>query len=196
MQSDHQNASIGYYFPTASDITVQSEKRTGTYADINSAFPSNKIYNGDYRKFLINHGQHPQNAAYAYVILPEATQERLKNYTQDNALKILANTESIQAVQMETAGYLGINFWAATGGSIADITTDKPISLLKQTQQTQTTYTIANPTQTNETAHIQLPKDFKNILSMSDGVSFDEATHTLSIDFSGSAGSAKQIVVE
>lgn len=196
LQSDHQNASIGYYFPTASDVTVQSEKRTGTYADINSAFPSNKIYNGEYRKFLINHGQHPQNATYAYVILPEATQERLKNYTQDNALKILANTESIQAVQMETAGYLGINFWAATGGSIANITTDKPISLLKQTQQTQTTYTIANPTQTNETAHIQLPKDFKHILSMSDGLSFDEATHTLSIDFSGSAGSAKQIVVE
>mgnify|MGYP002768972887 CR=1 FL=1 len=196
LQSDHQNTSIGYYFPTASDVTVQSEKRTGTYADINSAFPSNKIYNGEYRKFLINHGQHPQNATYAYVILPEATQERLKNYTQDNALKILANTESIQAVQMETAGYLGINFWAATGGSIANITTDKPISLLKQTQQTQTTYTIANPTQTNETAHIQLPKDFKHILSMSDGLSFDEVTHTLSIDFSGSAGSAKQIVVE
>ena len=186
LQSDHQNASIGYYFPTSSDVTVQSEKRTGTYAAINSAFPSDKTYSGEYRKFMINHGQHPQNANYSYVILPEATQEKLKNYTQDNTLKILANTESIQAVQMETAGYLGINFWAATGGSIADITTDKPISLLKQTKQTQT----------NETAHIQLPKDFKHILSMSDGVSFDEATHTLIIDFSGSVGSAKQIVVE
>lgn len=196
LQSDHQNASIGYYFPTSSDVTVQSEKRTGTYAAINSAFPSDKTYSGEYRKFMINHGQHPQNANYAYVILPEATQEKLKNYTQDNTLKILANTESIQAVQMETAGYLGINFWAATGGSIADITTDRPISLLKQTKQTQTIYTIANPAQTNETAHIQLPKDFKHILSMSDGVSFDKATNTLSIDFSGSAGSAKQIVVE
>ncbi len=195
LQSDHQNASIGYYFPDSSDITVQSEKRTGTYSDINSAFPSNEIYNGEYRKFLIDHGQHPQNASYAYVILPEATQESLKNYTQENALKILENTESIQGVQMENAGYLGINFWAATGGTIADITTDKPISLLKQTKQSKTTYTIANPTQTNEIAHIQLPKDFKQILSMSEGMNFDEATHTLSIDFSGSAGNPKQIVV-
>lgn len=89
LQSDHQNASIGYYFPTASDVTVQSEKRTGTYADINSAFPSNKIYNGEYRKFLINHGQHPQNATYAYVILPEATQERLKIIPKITHLKFL-----------------------------------------------------------------------------------------------------------
>lgn len=31
---------------------------------------------------------------------------------------------------------------------------------------------------------------------MSDGVNFEEATRKLIIDFSGSAGSAKQIIVE
>lgn len=195
LQSDHQNVSIGYIFPTAQEITLQSEKRTGTYASINTAFPSDTTYTGDYWKFIINHGKNPINASYAYIILPGATLDTLKDYSKNNDLKILSNTASIQAVQMDKAGYLGINFWENSGGTIAGITSDKPISFMKQTKAEQTLYTISDPTQSNETVHIHLPQTSQNILSMSEGIAFDEATHSFIVDFSGSAGQAKQIVL-
>ncbi|WP_271328216.1 polysaccharide lyase 8 family protein [Lactococcus muris] len=195
LQSNQQKVSIGYIFPTAQEIRLQSEKRTGTYAAINTAFPSDTTYTGDYWKFIINHGKNPINASYAYVIFPGATPDILKNYNKNKDLKILSNTASIQAVQMDKVGYLGINFWESSGGTIAGITSDKPISFMKQTKAKEILYTISDPTQSNETVHIHLPQTSQNILSMSEGISFDEVTHSFIVDFSGSAGQAKQIVL-
>lgn len=195
LASDHVNASIGYYFPTGENVNVVSETRTGTYRAINSAFPSDTEYVGNYRKFIINHGSNPVNATYAYVTLPGISQDDLAAYAQKRPVNILSNTENIQAVQVLDNHYLGINFWGAVGGTIAGISTDKPISLMKQ-DGAQTTYTIADPTQSNALVHVQLPKDSSQVISMSDGMTFDSTTNTLTIDFTNCAGSSKQLVVQ
>ena len=52
-------------------------------------------------------------------------------------VEVLSNTEEIQAVKQEEEGYLGVNIWSETGGTIAGITSNKAISLIEKTQQHQ-----------------------------------------------------------
>jgi hyaluronate lyase len=193
LNCDHQNASIGYYFPTGENVNVVNEQRTGSYSAINNAFPGTQIYTGTYDKFIINHGNAPVNDSYAYVELPGATQALLAAY---NDLTILSNTRDIQAVQLANENYLGINFWDTTGGTINGITSDGAVSLMKQVIKGQEVYTISDPTQSNGIIHVQLPNDFSQVISLSNGISFDSTTNTAAINFSGATGSGLQIVVQ
>lgn len=59
---------------------------------------------------MINHGKHPINEAYAYVILPGVNEKGLKEYAEKEPVTILQNTPKIQAVKVKESGYLGINF--------------------------------------------------------------------------------------
>ncbi|GAX47138.1 polysaccharide lyase 8 family protein [Pseudolactococcus reticulitermitis] len=195
LQSDHEQASIGYYFPTGEKVEISSEQREGSYSEINSAFPSHQLYTGNYQKFIMNHGKNPKADAYAYVTIPGANQDTMTHFEKNNKLNILSNTDHIQAVELADDGYLGVNFWHPTGGTIAGITTDKAISLMKQVKKEQTIYTISDPTQSASIVHVTLPKDILEVVSLDKGMSFDSLTGILTIDFTGSLGSGKQFVV-
>ena len=196
LHSDQDKGSIGYYFPDGEQVEMMSEKRSGSYSEINSAFQSDKVYTGNYEKLIINHGQNPVNADYAYVTVPGANQEMMMNFDKKNALKILSNTGSVQAVELADRGYLGVNFWSASGGSVVGITADKAMSLMKQVKKGNTIYTIADPTQSAGVVHVKLPMDVTEVVSLDEGMTFDAATGTLAIDFTGSLGAGKQLVLK
>lgn len=196
LQSDHQNANIGYYFPEKATVDVISEVRTGSYAQINEAFPSNDVYTGNYRKFVIDHGKNPANEQYAYVTLPGIDEAALKAYAAEKPVTILANTADIQAVELKKENFLGVNIWKETGGSIAGITSNKAVSLLRTNNEGKKTYVVSDPTQSNAVMTIKLPKDFTKVLTLSEGITYDEATGTFTLRFEGAGGSSKQIVVE
>lgn len=196
LKSDHQKANIGYYFPGNTTVDVISEVRKGTYADINEAFPSNDVYIGNYRKFLLNHGKNPTNEQYAYVTLPGIDEAGMKTYAAEKPVTILANSADIQAVELKKAHYLGINIWKDTGGSISGITSNKAVSLMRKNNDGKKTYVLSDPTQSNTVMTVKLPKDFTKILTLSEGITYDEATATFTIHFENSGGSSKQIIVE
>lgn len=196
LNSDHATASIGYYFPNEEMVDVVSEARTGTYREINEAFPSNDVYTGEYRKFLINHGSQPSGATYAYVVLPGIDEAQLKTYAEEKPVKILENSANIQAVTLKEQGYTGINIWRADGGTVAGISSDKPVSLVKQEVGAKKTYVLSEPTQSNVKMQIKLPKDYAGILTMSEGITYDSSQDIFTIDFLNSNGDSKQIVVE
>ncbi|MGL4694473.1 polysaccharide lyase 8 family protein [Enterococcus larvae] len=196
LASDHANASVGYYFPNETTIDVISETRTGKYSEINEAFPSTDVYTGNYRKFLIDHGKQPSEAAYAYVVLPGISEAKLTEYALEKPVTILENTADIQAVALKEKGYTGINIWKTTGGTIAGISANKPVSLLKQETGTEKNYVLSDPTQSNAVMTIKLPKDYGNILTMSEGITYDSTQDTFTVDFTNSGGSSKKIVVQ
>ncbi|WP_321388036.1 polysaccharide lyase 8 family protein [uncultured Enterococcus sp.] len=196
LQSNHKKNSIGYYFPNGETVDVISEARTGTYSEINEAFPSNDLYTGNYRKFLINHGQHPIDADYAYVMLPGIAEAELKEYVANKPVTVLENSRDIQAVALEEEGYTGINVWKSTGGTVAGISSDKPVSLLKETKGEQKHYVLSDPTQSNVTMKVKIPKDYATIQTMSEGITYDSVQDIFTIDFTNSNGGSKQIIVE
>ncbi len=196
LDSNHSQANIGYYFPEETTVNVVSETRTGSYTEINEAFPSNAVYTGEYRKFLINHGKNPVEDHYAYVMLPGINETELTAYAQEKPLEILANTSEVQAVKLDQTDYLGINFWQNDGGSVADITTNKPLSLIRTSREGKTIYAFSDPTQTTTTMTLKLPKDYQKIVSQSDGISYDASTDLFTVNFAEKDGGNKVIVVE
>ena len=196
LASDHSQANIGYYFPEKTSVTVVHETRSGSYTEINEAFPSNERYTGEYRKFLIDHGKNPVAEHYAYVTLPGIDEAGLTAYAKEKPLEILANTSEIQAVKLDQNEYVGINFWKNTGGTMADITANKPLSLIKTNTEGKTTYTFSDPTQTTTTMTLKLPKNYQQIISQSEGITYDAATDLFTITFEEKNGGSKQIVVE
>lgn len=195
LQADRKKASIGYYFPTKETVAVIKERRSGSYNEINGAFSADQRYQGDYAKFLINHGQHPQATDYAYAMIPGADEASLKDYAAKQPLTILQNTEAIQAVELKAEHYLGVNFWESTGGEIAGISSDRPLALMKQTVNDQIQYTLADPTQKNSLVHVKVPHEIQNVTNLSDGITYDTATRTLTIDFTKAQGTSKMITM-
>lgn len=196
LQSSQPETSIGYYFPEKETVKVISEARQGNYREINESFPSDEVYHGSYWKFLINHGKHPINEAYAYVILPGVNEKGLKEYAEKEPVTILQNTPKIQAVKVKESGYLGINFWDNTGGELDGLKTDKPLSVLKKINEQEKSYTFADLAHTKTKITIELPNDFEAIQSMSEGITYDEQMGRFTIDFSQTSDTQKQIVVE
>lgn len=196
LQSDQPQSSMGYYFPEKEAVTVKREQRSGTYSQINEAFPSEELYTGEYAKLLINHGNQPRNETYTYAMLPGINAEGLKEYAQKRPVTILKNTPEIQAVELKEDNYLGINFWQSSGGEVAGIRSDKPIALMRQVNKEQTDYVISAPTQKVQSVTLQIPKDFSEVVTMSEGIVYNQNDQTFTLDFSQTNGSSKTISVK
>jgi hypothetical protein len=99
----------------------------------------------------VDHGKGPQNATYAYVVVPNITPDALGQYATSLPLKVLANTANVQAVQNAATGVTQIAFYAAGSIEIAPgftVKVDKPVNLIvKQTGST-LSITAADPRQT------------------------------------------------
>ena len=74
-------------------------------------------------EMIINHGKNPQDASYAYAILPYADESKTSKYAADPDFKIISNTKECQAVQEKTLGITGIVFYEA--GECSGVKVDK-----------------------------------------------------------------------
>ncbi|XP_047987981.1 xanthan lyase-like isoform X1 [Leguminivora glycinivorella] len=193
LESGNNNLSIGYYFPDGENVDVIYDARSGNYMYINEATPAVDYY-GRYAKFIINHGQSPVDAKYAYVILPGIKQDELKEYVESQPVQILENSAQIQAVQLINEGYLGINVWSETGGTIEGISSDMPVSLMRQTHDYIDTYVVSDPTQSDRVVTIKIP-DFSKVATMSEGVYYDVKNNAFTVDFTNDRGASKQFTV-
>lgn len=78
--------------------------------------------NQPYLELRIEHGKNPENASYAYAIIPYATNDKLDRYYADPDVEIISNTAAVQAVKEKTLGISSYVFHQA--GNCEDITTD------------------------------------------------------------------------
>lgn len=103
---------VGYYLPDGGNMVLNNQTQTGTWKSINTSGASGSV-SKDVFKFWFNHGVKPDNETYSYVIVPNVnTPEKVKAYKKEN-IRILSNTEVIQAVENIDLGILGIVFYRA-----------------------------------------------------------------------------------
>jgi chondroitin AC lyase len=106
---DH--GSVRYWFPSPTPLTVSRETRKGEWNVINKSVPvgGRGSAQGEVFTAAINHGQNPQAATYAYVVLPSAggTPE-----VTAPPLRILSNSPEIQAVLHDALALLQAVFYA------------------------------------------------------------------------------------
>ncbi|MFI0261133.1 polysaccharide lyase 8 family protein [Streptomyces sp. NPDC017056] len=114
------------------------DSRTGSWSDINTG-GSPDPYTRRYLTLWFDHGTDPEDAAYAYLLMPGAGPRALAARAADRHwLAVLANSGARQAVAVPSLGLVAANFWEA--GSAGGLTVTAPASVLVRERRQQAAY--------------------------------------------------------
>ena len=124
-KTDVEASKVGYYFPEASSINVSTNTVTESLRKIRTPNPDTNITENFFTLGL-DHGTNPQNAKYAYVILPNFNDEETEKYANNPGVNILSNTEDVHAVEHVTLGLKGFNFFSDKKRTVSNVTSYNP----------------------------------------------------------------------
>lgn len=132
VQHDH----IGYVFPTNGSVTIAKQNQTGSWYEINRS-KSRQMEVLPVFSLWIDHGLHPDNASYEYIVVPGISPQELEAYVARHDVVTLRNTSELQAVWHAQLHMLQTVFW--TPGSVTTpsglvVSVDQPAVLLVKEQ--------------------------------------------------------------
>lgn len=114
---------IGYVFPTpAQNVQLKNETRTGTWAALGGSSDVTPV-SSPMLTVWIDHGTAPVGATAEYVIVPDTTEQALRDFASQQPVRILANDSSVSAARDVRTNATGIVFWTA-GASFDGVTSD------------------------------------------------------------------------
>ncbi|MFD4722524.1 polysaccharide lyase beta-sandwich domain-containing protein [Streptomyces sp. NPDC058423] len=95
-----------------------------------------------------DHGTDPQDASYAYVLMPRASGRRTAERARDRDwLRIIANDSAGQGVRVPSRGFTGAGFWSA--GTVGPVTASGPVSVqIRERRDGTAVVSVADPTRT------------------------------------------------
>ena len=153
----------GFVFLDVPEITVskyyyaynrkRAKEISGDYVNVIQYEPTK---GSNYIEILLNHGKNPVNASYAYAVLPYASDETLKSYSENPEIEIIANTNSCQAVKKPSLNITSIFFYEA--GECAGIKVNKPCLVTFKETNGEFKIKIAEPTNKVDTLEIEIDK--------------------------------------
>ncbi|XOV93072.1 MAG: polysaccharide lyase family 8 super-sandwich domain-containing protein [Bacteroidota bacterium] len=125
----HQDR-IGYLFPQETSINLSNQTEQGRWSDITDQKNiSDELISEEVFTLWFDHGKSPNNASYEYIVLPDVSVEELKEFDQDNPIKIVSNTGALQAVMNEQLGIYQAAFYQA---DIVNFSEDLTVELASQ----------------------------------------------------------------
>lgn len=186
---------LGYYFIQGGDVDVARETRSGSYADINGVFPSDTVYTKQYFKMGLNHGKTAENASYAYVILPGASETDTAAYAETPGVEVLKNDETAQAVLDAADGIFAMNTWPESEAGAGGFTVDNSASVYVQVKDGAMTISLSNPKQNNVAITLSIEHAYSKVASMDEGVTQNE-DGSFTFDTTGLKGGTQTVVLE
>ena len=202
LEGNHgEKQNIGYYFPEQIKVNVLKETRTGRWSEINGAvIPESPIdvpAERSYISFAISHGTNPQGETYSYVLLPGRTLNEMEDFAENAQIKILANTENVQAVENMAYGVSGYNFWTAAEAEGLEVSAQTPASVTMAKEEDIITLGISNPRQNGEEIVVTLQGTYE-LKKSYETVSIENRDGKTIIQVEGSKdfGKTYQIVLE
>jgi chondroitin AC lyase len=95
-----QQDKVAYLFPSPSSVRVRNATATGDWRQINhQAWATAEEVRKETFTLWLDHGIRPDNASYAYIVIPNIASSDIEDYQKKADVKILANTSALQAVQ-------------------------------------------------------------------------------------------------
>lgn len=141
------NDKTAYFFPVKSNIHVRNETKTGKWSDVNNSFASSNEFTKNMFTLWIDHGVKPENEKYAYIIVPNASVEKARNYTSEH-IEILANNDSIQAVYHKELDIYSFAFFRSASfrkGALALETNAGCLIMVKNANTEEVDVVVADP---------------------------------------------------
>ncbi len=156
------NDNVGYVFPNKTNVSISN----GSQTEMPSLWPEDKkSTTPDTFKAWINHGSKPSDDSYAYIVVPNATAEKVENYASSQQITIVANTSDIQAVRHDGLHVTQVNFYKAgtleyAKGKFVEV--DQPCNIIIDESGETTQISLAmTDTDYSKSVNVKLTKDEK-----------------------------------
>jgi hyaluronate lyase len=188
----------GYYFPGGADgLQAAFVLRSGRWSDVtgHASDASIPVFTDNYLKLWFNHGIHPSDAAYSYVLLPNRTAKSVAHYASDPDVVVIANTATVQAAKKPSLGIVAANFWADGPGAADLITTSAPSSVIACANGRSLCIGISDPTQASTgSITVTLARAAQSLISADPGVTLVQLSPAIvvRVDVAGSLGRSFQ----
>lgn len=150
--------SIGYYFQPGAAVSYTNGVQKGTWNRINNSQSKDTI-RGKVFKLWINHGAHPQNAAYSYIVVPGISAGEFAKESPFERLKVISNTNILQAVESTELHMLQVVFYQAGAlhaGKLTINASEPCVVMLKNTDKANPRLFVADPSHKLKTLMVQV----------------------------------------
>ena len=154
----HNN--VGYVFPEGGNITCRRTMQTGTWRDI-AVTGSEEQISKDVFSVWLSHGTTPQNDTYCYIVMPDKPLSFFTTDGFDSQMKIVANTEKMQAVVNEDRGQYAVVFYEPGNIKFPDglcLSADKKSLIYVEKKGTGYEFAVADPLYQEQSVRITINK--------------------------------------
>lgn len=145
----HIEGTGGYVFSGNDTVNIKREVRTGKWEDVNLMYNDGRDLSEEYVTIWKDHGLAPENDTYQYTILPNATAEETKAYSENPTAEVLQNDQTAAAVRENRLGITAVNFWKDEPASVGGISVDSACSVMVKEDDKSITVSLSDPTQLN-----------------------------------------------
>ncbi len=109
----HHNK-VAYLLPEQGDIGVSNQEEQGRWSDITDQKNiSDELISEDVFAMWFDHGEDPDSAGYAYIVVPGINRHELSQSGNDRGIEILSNTVDLQAVTNHKLNMSQLAFYRA-----------------------------------------------------------------------------------
>ncbi|MEW2611017.1 polysaccharide lyase 8 family protein [Streptomyces sp. NPDC047880] len=150
------------------ELKALREDRTGAWSDINTgSTPERRTRR--WQTLWLDHGTDPEDATYAYVLMPGASRTAVARRAADRHwLSVLANDPDRQAVTVPSLGCTAANFW--TPGTAGPLTASAAASVLTVVRGRTATLCVSEPPRTGATLEITWDRPVRRVDRLDDTV--------------------------
>jgi len=138
--------SIGYFFPKNQKANLATNILVGSWNNVAERYRPILLTEHIFKLWL-SHGMQPKNGSYSYILVPNASEDKMTSLYKSNPFKIM-NTKVQQSVVMTDEKKAGIVFYKGGTTTIkGGISVDAPCVILLEEQSNHLDFAISDPSQ-------------------------------------------------
>ncbi|MGL4850381.1 MAG: polysaccharide lyase family 8 super-sandwich domain-containing protein [Clostridium sp.] len=193
-EGEGKDNNIGYYFPNKTKINLKRENREGSWKDVNTG-GSSDIVTDNYMTMWLDHGVKPTNGSYEYFIIPNASKKDMKEFKEENEIKIIKNEKAVQAIKSDDE-VLAMNVFEDGETIVENFKIYNKASIIAKEDDNILELSISDPTMENKSGiKFEINQKLGKVIQANDRISVtkENGKTILNVDTNGLKGESLKI---